>query len=110
MVACATWRRLRFGCELHWSGAQRPVPGRGVTTETPAAGFGLVEAAGVEPASEAASSGISTSVSRILVLAWRLLPTGSASASHGRCPAPGPRRPRGGDPVFCDTAPRSAGL
>ena len=29
--------------------------------------LGLVEAAGVEPASEAASSGISTSVSRILL-------------------------------------------
>src|SRR5579859_5646146 len=100
MVACATWRRLRFGCELHWSGAQRPVPGRGVTTETPAAGFGLVEAAGVEPASEAASSGISTSVSRILVLAWRLLPTGSASASPGECPGSGPRRPWTSHPVY----------
>jgi len=43
----------------------------------------LVEAAGVEPASEAAFPGISTSVSRILVLAWRLLLTGSASASRG---------------------------
>jgi hypothetical protein len=52
--------------------------------------FGLVEAAGVEPASEAASSGTSTSVSGILVLAWRLLPTGSASASHGDCPTSGP--------------------
>jgi hypothetical protein len=60
----------------------------------------LVEAAGVEPASEAASSGISTSVSRILVLAWRLLPTGSASASRGACPTSKPRRPRGGDPVY----------
>jgi len=40
--------------------------------------FGLVEAAGVEPASEAVSYRISTSVSRILVLARRLLLTGSA--------------------------------
>jgi len=62
--------------------------------------FGLVEAAGVEPASEAAFPGISTSVSRILVLAWRLLLTGSASASRGECPAPRPRRPRGGDSVY----------
>ena len=62
--------------------------------------FGLVEAAGVEPASEAASSGISTSVSGILVLAWRLLPTGSASASRGDCPTSGPWRPRGSDPVY----------
>ena len=60
----------------------------------------LVEAAGVEPASEAASPGISTSVSRILLLAWRLLPTGSASASRGGCPASEPRRPRGGNPVY----------
>src|SRR6266699_4403173 len=55
--------------------------------------FGLVEAAGIEPAAEAVSPGISTSVSRILVLAWRLLPTGSASASCGGCPASGPQRP-----------------
>src|SRR5438445_3235310 len=74
------------------------------------AGFGLVEAAGVEPASEAVSPGISTSVSRILVLAWRLLLTGSASASCGGCPASRPQRPRGGNPVFCDAAPWSAGL
>ncbi len=59
-----------------------------------------VEAAGIEPASEAASPGISTSVSRILVLAWRLLPTGSASASRGVCPASEPRRPRSGNPVY----------
>src|SRR5712692_7098600 len=58
---------------------------------------GLVEAAGVEPASEAVSPGISTSVSGILVLAWRLLPTGSASASRGECPTSGPWRPCGGD-------------
>src|SRR5690348_3518774 len=60
----------------------------------------LVEAAGVEPASEAASPGISTSVSGILVLAWRLLPTGSAYASHGDCPTSGPWRPQGSDPVY----------
>src|SRR5712664_3182142 len=70
----------------------------------------LVEAARVELASEAVSPGISTSVSRILVLAWRLLPTGSASASCGGCPASRPQRPQGGNPVFCDAAPRSAGL
>ncbi|SRR6266487_4950754 len=62
--------------------------------------FGLVEAAGVEPASEAASPGISTSVSEILVLAWRLLSTGSASASRGDCPTSGPWRPCGSDPVY----------
>src|SRR5206468_4415754 len=67
--------------------------------------FGLVEAAGVEPASEAASSGTSTSVSGILVLAWRLLPTGSASASHGDCPTSGPWRPRGSDPVYVTPLP-----
>ena len=72
--------------------------------------FDLVEAAGIEPASEAVSPGISTSVSRILVLAWRLLPTGSAVASCGGCPASGPQRPWGGNPVFCDAAPWSAGL
>jgi len=60
----------------------------------------LVEAAGVEPASEAASSRTSTSVSGILVLAWRLLPTGSASASHGDGPTSRPRRPWDGDPVY----------
>ena len=62
--------------------------------------FGLVEAAGVEPASEAVSPRISTSVSEILVLAWRLLPTGSASASRGECPISGPWRPRDGDPDY----------
>ena len=62
--------------------------------------FSLVEAAGVEPASEAVSLRISTSVFRILVLAWRLLQTGSASASRGGCPALGPRRPQGGNPVY----------
>src|SRR5258708_22926707 len=62
--------------------------------------FTLVEAAGVEPASEAASPGISTSVSRILVLAWPLLPTGSVSARRGAWPAAEPRRPRGGNPVY----------
>jgi len=62
--------------------------------------FGLVEAAGVEPASEAASPRISTSVSEILVLAWRLLSTGSASASRGDCPTSGPWRPCGSDPVY----------
>jgi hypothetical protein len=60
----------------------------------------MVEAAGIEPASEAASPEISTSVSRILVLAWRLLPTGSAYASRGACPASGPRRPWSGNPVY----------
>jgi len=60
----------------------------------------MVEAAGIEPASEAASPGISTSVFRILVLASRLLPTGSVSASRGGCPASGPRRPRSGNPVY----------
>src|SRR3989442_13333366 len=70
----------------------------------------LVEAAGVEPASEAVSPGISTSVSGNLVLAWRLLPTGSASASCDGCPASRPQRPRGGKPVFFDATPRSAGL
>ena len=73
-------------------------------------GFGLVEAAGVEPASEAASLRISTSVSRILVLAWRLLPTGSASASLGECPASRPRRPRCSNPVCFNAVPQSAGL
>ncbi len=65
----------------------------------------LVEAAGVEPASEAASPGISTSVSGILVLAWRLLPTGSVSASRGDCPGPGPWRPRAGDPAISRRSP-----
>jgi len=39
-------------------------------------------------------------VSEILVLAWRLLPTGSASASRGECPISGPWRPRDGDPDY----------
>ena len=72
--------------------------------------FGLVEAAGVEPASEAVSYRISTSVSRILVLALRLLLTGSAFASRGGCPASGPWRPRCGNPVCFNAVPQSAGL
>ena len=61
--------------------------------------FGLVEVARIELASEAESPEISTSVSRNLVLAWRLLLTGSASASRGACPASGPRLPWSGNPV-----------
>ena len=69
-----------------------------------------MEAAGVEPASEAVSYRISTSVSRILVLALRLLLTGSAFASRGGCPASGPWRPRCGNPVCFNAVPQSAGL
>ena len=71
-----------------------------VELDDPEAGFGLVEVARIELASEAASPGISTSVSEILVLAWWLLSTGSASASRGACPASGPWRPWSGDPVY----------
>jgi len=39
-------------------------------------------------------------VSGILVLAWRLLPTGSDSASRGDCPGSGPWRPRASNPVY----------
>src|SRR5581483_352652 len=65
----------------------------------------LVEAAGVEPASEAVSLRISTSVFRILVLAWRLVLTRSASASRGECPTSGPWRPRSSDPVYVIPVP-----
>src|SRR6266852_5163763 len=53
---------------------------------------------------------MSTSVFRNLVLAWRLLLTGSAFASLGGCPASRPRRPRCGNPVCFNAAPQSAGL
>jgi len=65
----------------------------------------VVEAAGVEPASEAVSLRMSTSVSRILVLAWRPVLTRSASASRGACPTSGPWRPRSGDPVYVTPDP-----
>ena len=82
----------------------------GMSIGTPPRECSLVEAAGVEPASEAVSNRISTSVSRILVLARRLLLTGSAFASLGRCPASRPRRPRCGNPVCFNAVPQSAGL
>jgi len=46
----------------------------------------VVEAAGVEPASEAASFRTSTSVSRSLLSPWGLLPAGSPWASRGASP------------------------
>src|SRR5207245_9408120 len=67
-------------------------------------------AVGRDPVSDVVAPGVSRSVSRFLVLARRLPLTGPAPARCGGCPASRPQRPRGGNPVFCDAAPWSAGL
>src|SRR5215471_6674424 len=73
------------------------------------AGAGLVEAAGVEPASEAECPETSTSVSVIL-----LSPQGSSRGDPLRpaavcSPRPRPRRPRAGQPGFVTPRSRLAG-
>ena len=69
----------------------------------------LVEAAGVEPASEAASLGISTSVFVILISPWEA-PLGGILLGQPRCKSrAGPWRPRLASRLF-GTAPRPAGL
>src|SRR5207237_3043840 len=69
----------------------------------------VVEAAGVEPASDAASAGTSTSVSEILISPSGLLPTGSRAASGGFSPGPEPPRLRTGKPALVTPLSRPAG-
>ena len=69
----------------------------------------LVEAAGVEPASEAASPETSTSVSRILISPIGLLLSGSLWANRGYRPGPEPRCLRTGKPSLVTPLTRRAG-